>query len=220
MTRVSVRGSGQVLDLATSRLFIAGFAGRDEASARRHIDELAAIGVPVPEQIPAFYELDPGLLTTQPQARVDSGATSGEAEAVLIRSAGREYLGIGSDHTDRAIEQRDIAASKAACPKPIAGEVIALPDRSLDGRWDEIVLECTVDGDRYQRAALGTLRTPDDLVGRLAAAVGPLDQDFVLYMGTVPLLSGDFRYGTAWTVRLVLPVDSAVVHSYRVKRES
>lgn len=219
MTEVAVRGTGVALDLSACQVFVCGFAGRDEASVRVHLDELAAIGVPVPDDLPTFYELDRTILTTAPAIVVASGATSGEVEAVLVRHGGAYYVGVGSDHTDRDAERHDIAASKAACPKPVSREVVPLADCTAGGRWDEITIESRVDGRPYQNARLAGLRAPDDLLRRLEAAVAP-DGDLVLFMGTPPLLDGAFRFGTEWALRLRLPDDTELKHSYTVELES
>ncbi|WP_067460187.1 DUF2848 family protein [Actinomadura macra] len=197
-----LRFNGGELECAPRHLIVAGYTGRDEAAARVHIEELAAIGVPEPPSVPAFYRLDPGLLTAEPVIAVAGGNTSGEVEPVLIRHRDRHYLGVGSDHTDRDIERTGIAAAKAACPKPLGGEVVELPDG--EAAWDAIRVESSVDGNRYQSGTLAELRTPGDLLGRLADAVGDLDGDVVVFAGTLPLLGGVFAPGRRWQLSLTV----------------
>jgi hypothetical protein len=62
---------------------------------------LRALGVATPERTPAFYRVDPGLLTTATRIGVEGTFTSGEVEPVLIVHQGRLLLSVGSDHTDR-----------------------------------------------------------------------------------------------------------------------
>ncbi|QXJ22261.1 DUF2848 family protein [Actinomadura graeca] len=193
-------GAGD-LECAPRHLIVAGYTGRDEAAVRAHIEELAAIGVPEPPAVPAFYRLDPALLTMEPVVAVDGGNTSGEVEPVLIRHEGRLYLGVGSDHTDRDIERTGIAESKAACPKPLGGEVVQLPDGDA---WDGIRVESSVDGRPYQAGTLATLRTPRDLLARLAEELGELDGDVVVFAGTLPLLGGAFVPGRRWQLALTV----------------
>ena len=180
--------------------------------------ELAAIGVPVPDSFPTFYELDSPLLTTAASLPITAATTSGEVEPVLIRHGGVLYLGVGSDHTDRRMEQTDISLSKAACPKPIAPEVLPLESVLARCGWDDIQVSCTVDGTPYQDGLLARLRDPDDLLDRMAADVGSVEQDFVLFMGTIPLLGTSFTYGTIWDVRLHLPGGDDISHSYVVRQ--
>src|SRR5271170_657328 len=60
-TRHSKAGS-QTIAYATTQLVIAGWAARDEASVKHHIEELAAIGVPPPSSVPLFYRTSASLL--------------------------------------------------------------------------------------------------------------------------------------------------------------
>ena len=204
-----------------TRLVVAGYTGRDETAVRAHIDELAAIGVAPPPEVPMLYELDTDLLTTDPRIRVDGAGTSGEVEPVLIRCAGQWYLGVGSDHTDRDLERADVAGSKAACAKPLGRRVVALPegvaDGAVDSDWDRIGATSTVDGVPYQDGKLSGLRLPSDLIPRV---VGDDDDggDLVIYCGTLPVIDGEFRVGAAWTCELALPSGVVLTHSYQVDR--
>lgn len=198
------------------RLIVAGYTGRDEAAVQAHIDELATIGVPRPASVPAFYELDPELLTTEAIVEVGGSDTSGEAEPVLVRHDGHWYLGVGSDHTDRNLERSDIARSKAACPKPLSERVLALPDELSTLDWDGIRLASTVDGVEYQRGTLAQMRTAADLVTRMAEVTGAGDGELVVFCGTLPLLTGEFRPGTQWEVSLQTP-DETLTCAYDTK---
>jgi hypothetical protein len=135
---------------------------------------------------------------------------------VLIRDNGRHYLGVGSDHTDRDLERADIAASKAACPKPVGHQVTALPDDLVALNWDAIDVESDVDGQPYQRGSLAALRTPTDLLSRLTSTLGELGDDLVIFCGTVPLLTGEFRAGRRWRLQLKLDPNTSLTHSYEV----
>ncbi|GLY70705.1 DUF2848 family protein [Amycolatopsis taiwanensis] len=211
-----VVGTGERLELSPRRLVIAGYTGRDEASVEAHISELAAIGVPRPATVPAFYDLDPALLTTAAVVEVASESTSGEVEPVLLRHGGRYFLAVGSDHTDRDLERSDIGASKAACPKPIGNLVteIGADPAALD--WDNVRADSSVDGWPYQKGTLSELRRPADLLGRLGAVEG----DFVLFCGTFGLLGGEFVHGTYWRLHLELPGGPTLTHAYESKQRS
>ncbi|RKN37020.1 DUF2848 family protein [Streptomyces hoynatensis] len=211
---IRVAGTGEELALRPTRLIVAGYTGSDAAAVAAHIEELAAIGIPPPPTVPAFYDLDPALLTCEATVRVRGAQTSGEAEPVLIRHQGRHLLTVGSDHTDRAMERTGIAASKAACPKPVGrlaadlgADLAALP-------WESLSLESTVDGTPYQRGGAGGLRHPADTLARMTAALGEPEGDLVLFLGTLPLLTGSFVYGTRWRLRLGLPDGTRLEHAY------
>ena len=209
----TIAGSGRVISVRPGYLVIAGFTGRDEASVTEHVRELAAIGVPVPADVPAFWQLDLALLTADEVIEVAGLSTSGEAEPVIVRHEGRLYLGVGSDHTDRDLERTDIAGSKAVCPKPVSGQIVELPGGGDDGVWDRIELSCAVDGVPYQQGTLAALRRPSDLLARLRS-----DGDLVMFCGTLPLLNGEFVTGTAWDLGLHVPGQATLQHRYQVRR--
>jgi hypothetical protein len=209
-------GTDSDLSLDAPRLIIAGYTGRDAAAVAAHIEELAAIGIPPPASVPAFFELDPGLVTSDPVVQIAGSNTSGEVEPVLIRHNGRHYLGVGSDHTDRDVERTDIAASKAACPKPVSHQIVALPEDLAALHWDAIDVASDVDGEPYQRGSLAVMRTPTDLLSRLTGALGEFDGDLVMFCGTVPLLTGAFRAGRRWRLELKLDPNISLTHTYEV----
>jgi uncharacterized protein DUF2848 len=218
--KLRVAGTGELVELTPEKLVVAGYTGRDEAAVAEHIAELAAIGVPAPERVPAFYDLDPALVTSAEEVPVSGPMTSGEVEPVLIRHGGRFFLGVGSDHTDRDLERADIGLSKAACPKPLGGTVAAIGPEDWPRVWDDITLESTVDERGYQRGSAGTLREPGDLLARLTEAVGEIAGDFVLYCGTVPVLGGEFFAGESWRIRLEVPGGPSLTHGYRTVKRS
>ena len=65
--------TGQRHRVAPQRLIIAGFTGREQSEVDKHVEELRAFGAVAPESTPAFFDLDPGLLTT--------------ADAIAVRTA-------------------------------------------------------------------------------------------------------------------------------------
>lgn len=213
--RLTVAGTGEPLTLAPQRLVIAGYTARDRIAVQAHIDELARIGVAPPPRVPMYYEVPAELATTEPTIVVDGEETSGEIEAVLLTTGGRRFVGLGSDHTDRAVERRDIPESKASAPKPLAGAVLPL-DRVEPG-WDDVELTCHLDGEPYQRGRLAAMLPPAALLDDVDP---PLDGDALMFLGTLPLLGGAFRYGTTYSLGLRLPDGTALHHTYDVKRRS
>lgn len=209
-------------DLDGARLIIIGYAARDEKSVRHHIDELAKIGVAPPPEVPMLYELDAELVTTAPSITVGGPQTSGEVEPVLIRSKRRWYLSVGSDHTDRDMERDDVWSSKAACAKPVADKMIALPDGveegSFDSVWDRCVMRSTADGDDYQAGTLLALRQPSDIIARVRAYGDDEAETLVLFAGTLPILDGVFRPSESFFGEIDLGQGTALDLSYRVHR--
>src|SRR5689334_25311783 len=92
------------VSVAPETLIVAGWAGRDEAALRHHIEELAAIGVPRPSSVPVYYRVASATLTQSPRLEVLGEDTSGEGEPIVVALADGLWLGLGSDHTDRKAE--------------------------------------------------------------------------------------------------------------------
>lgn len=218
--RFYVAGTEERLDVVPDRLIVAGYTARDEQAVAEHIAELAAIGVPEPASVPAFYDLNPALLTTDTVVEVDGATSSGEVEPVVLRHHDSYYLAVGSDHTDRALERHDIAASKAACPKPVGQLVVPLGADLSAADWDTITACSSIDETPYQRGALSTLRTPLDLLARLEERLGDLPGDLVVFGGTLPLLTGEFIHGSCWRLHLRLADGRTLTHSYETKQRS
>ena len=114
---------GDPLELDLKHLVIAGWTGRDPAAIQHHIDELAALGVPAPSQTPLYYRVSAALLTPADRIEAVGDASSGEVEPMILQAGGRRWLGLGSDHTDRALEAHSGAMSKQVCAKPCATEL-------------------------------------------------------------------------------------------------
>lgn len=171
-------------------LVIAGWAGRDEAALRHHVEELAAIGVPRPSAMPVFYRVDAQTLTQAPMLSVLGPDSSGEVEPLLVSLADGLWLGLGSDHTDRKAETFGIALSKQLCGKPIASALWRLAE--VEGHWDEIEMRAfaVIDGKRelYQEGKLASLRTPADLISRKPG--GGLPPGSAMFCGTLGAIGG------------------------------
>ena len=168
-------------------LIMAGWTGRDRAAVDHHIAELAALGVPGPSRIPTFYRLDPALLAGPvPEIHVLGEDTSGEVEVVLLAFADGLWVGLGSDHTDRAMEVHGVALAKQLCRKPMAGGLWRFDE--VSAHWDEMMLRAYIaeDGERalYMESALGAVRPPADLIQALAADLGQTGEP-ALAVGTV-----------------------------------
>lgn len=211
---------GAEVEIAPTHLVVAGYTGRDQEAVRHHIDELAAIGVPEPETIPAFYPLETELLTTGDVIEVDGAQSSGEVEPVLIRANGSYYLTVGSDHTDREMETVGIRLSKAACPKPIASTLIELGDPPALVDWDSIVVRSWVDGELYQEGPLSSMLPITEVLAEWDQISGSKDVALVLFGGTRPLLDGTFRYGRDWRMQLEVPGHPAIELTYTVSVRS
>ena len=193
---------GSVHLLRPRHLVIAGFTGRERSSVESHLEELRALGVEVPEEVPAFFDLSPDLLTTADQVVVADTFTSGEVEPVVAKVDGKWFLCVGSDHTDRALEAKSIQLSKEACSKVISRDCIQV-DALAD--WDAIEIAGWADGELYQSGTLAEMMPLAQLMEAAEAARGPLGDGDVLFLGTLPVLGGGLRAAGRFEGELRIP---------------
>lgn len=166
------------------RVFLAAFTGRDPEVVAQHIHELAAIGVTAPASTPSVFELNHTSVRQTGALVVNGSNTSGEVEAVVIRSDDQLLLTVGSDHTDRELEKTDIAASKAVCHKVVGTQCISLG--KIDD-WDAIEARLYADGQLCQRGELRLLMPLEEILRCLREQHGTvLSNGEVLFLGTIP----------------------------------
>lgn len=191
--------SGSLLiSFEATDLVMAGWTGRDREAVQHHIDELETLGVPPPSKTPLFYRIDPALLAGSVSGiTVVGDSSSGEVEVALLQMADGLWVGLGSDHTDRAFEAHSVQLSKQLCRKPMA-ETLWSYDDVID-HWDDLILRAHISegGDRvlYQEGTLAQVRRPEDLVSayldeRGLAADGGLPVGTVIFCGTLPAIGG------------------------------
>lgn len=201
-------GITRAVPFTVDRMVNAGFTGRDQDEVRHHLDELAAKGIDVPDETPLVYPVIPDTITAASKITVYGKETAGEIEYVLfVTPEGRVFVGIGSDHTDRALEILDIPRAKQICPNLIAPVVWDLED--VKGHWDDLVMECTVtkDGDEilYQKGSLNLLMSPAELMAFVSEKIeGPLNNT-VIFSGTVKMETDGFVYADRFRGRLSDP---------------
>jgi len=215
--QLQVAGVG-ARNVQIDRLVIAGWAGRDEAAVRHHIEELQAIGVKPPSTVPCYYPLAATLLTTDAEIEVPRADSSGEVEAVLLSTPEGLLVGIGSDHTDRKVEAYDVTVSKQMCAKPVSQDVWRFEE--VAGHWDQLISRTwrVRDGARalYQEGPMTGLRDPRELAEKYAGPSG-LPVGTAMYCGTHAVI-GQLGYGEAFEMELHDPVlNRSLRHAYRVR---
>lgn len=185
MTELTLTLGDRRATVAIETTIVAGWTGRDRAAVEAHIAELEAVGVPRPSTAPVFYRVSSSRLTTS--AEIESTpASSGEVEAILLGHAGRLWVGVGSDHTDREAETFGVALSKQMCDKPIAAGLWAYED--VAAHWDELILRSWVDNDvLYQEGTLAGLMAPNELMSVAEPRVG---DGTLMFCGTFPAIGG------------------------------
>ena len=215
------KGAGEPHPLSVTSLILAGYTGRDRAAVLAHIAELEKAGVAPPTRVPSVFIVPPSLTTIAPEIAVASASTSGEAEFVLISTPEGRLVGIGSDHTDRAMERVDIDAAKAACPKVIGRDLWRYED--VSDHWDALEIRSwsTLAGQRriYQEGTLAQFMDVERLIREMTAAGEPEKDGRALFGGTLPLVRGDFEYGDRFEAQLRDPVRGRVLRLlYDVRR--
>lgn len=204
---VETQGGDQELILHCRTVYVIGFAGRNTELVRRHIEELSIqLGVEPPAHIPEIYVCGPDLLTMEGMIPKTGERTSGEVEYLMLVHEGRLYIGIGSDHTDREEEARDILRAKQCCGKPVGRKL--WPYGELEDHWDSIIMRSWLreDGreEAYQDGTTEALRRPEEILEILKERTGSVE-DCIIYSGTVPLL-GDYRFAPGMRCELTDPV--------------
>jgi hypothetical protein len=189
---------GESVQLTPEAFIIAGYTGRDRAMVQKHIDELEREGISPPPEVPMWYEMPPAILTTAAVIEVSSPQSCGEVEPVLICVKNVLYLGIGSDHTARDVEREDIATSKRVCPKPLGRKIVRVAE--LGAAFDALTLESWTDGEAYQSGTVAQIVPLQTILDGFRAR--KQSTSFVLYCGTVPLLTHGFRFGSKFTAKI------------------
>jgi hypothetical protein len=202
-------GQAQQLSFEYTRMVNAGYVGRNQDEVQKHIQELAAKGIPGPQTTPTLYPVLCRTLSTESAIEVFGAKTSGEVEYVLlVENEQTIYVGLGSDHTDRHLEEVDIPRSKQICPNLISSTVWALDE--IQDHWDELIMRSTVvlDGKEvaYQEGKLELILSPAQLMDFVRSKIpGPLDKT-IIYSGTVGMKTDGFVYGQRFQAQLTDPI--------------
>ncbi len=199
-------------------LVIAGWTGRESARVEAHVRELEAAGIPRPPRTPMFYLLSAALLTTADAITVVGPATSGEIECLLISRDDGLWVGLGSDHTDRALERTSVAKSKQVCHKPAARTLWRFSD--VAGHWDQLELRSFIDIDGvrtpYQSGTAAAMLPPQALVKDLISRGGAFEPGTVMFCGTLATISA-IRPSSRFEMELHDPVLGRTIrHEYRI----
>jgi hypothetical protein len=199
-----------------------GYAGRNQESVAAHVRELAELGVPVPSRIPSMYWIDPERITDGSELFVVGDETSGEVEFFLASDeAGRWYVALASDHTDRKLEAVSVSKAKQICTKAVSSTVWPLDE--LEDHWDDLILESRVaDGNEpfseYQRGRTGLLLPPETLLALSKEDLPYEATRFALFSGTIPLSAKETRFASRWELLLSDPVLGRELRgAYRVR---
>ncbi|MER5173632.1 DUF2848 domain-containing protein [Thioclava sp. GXIMD2076] len=179
--------NGRTLPIAFSNLIVAGWTGRNADAIAHHIEELAALGVAPPSTTPLYYRVSAPLLTQASEIEVVGADSSGEVEPLIVQTGAERYLGMASDHTDRALEAHSVAMSKQVCAKPCATAL--WPWAEVEDHLEEIEMRSYIfeggDWVLYQEGTLASIRPLTDLID--GSGLADLAQN-----GAVGMLCGTF----------------------------
>jgi len=204
---VESEGRTAPLNFRVRRMVNAGFVGRDRATVQAHIDEMRHLGIPAPASVPVFFALTADNVTTADQIEVIGRDTSGEAEYVLLVNQHDVFVGVGSDHTDRALEGASIRKSKQVCKNVLSARVWRF--RDVRDHWDELELRSWVRSPEngpevlYQEGRLATILAAETLIDLVRARIKDERWDgLVIFSGTVPMVAGKIIYGSEFRCEL------------------
>ena len=212
--KIKIEVSEEVKTFNIERLVCAGYTGRDKEMVKKHILELEKFGIPPPNKVPTFYELPVELLTMSDHIIVHGPRTSGEVEYVLFVDRGEIFVGLGSDHTDRDLERKDVKRAKATCPKVVAKKVWLYDE--VKPHWDKIEIRSYVAENEklklYQRGDLSFILPPESLIEELKGE----KEGLVLFSGTVPVI-GELSFSDRFKMEIIDPVlKRKIEHEYKI----
>lgn len=203
--------------IALRTAVVAGWTGRDPVAREKHIAELVTLGVARPSTTPIYYRVSASRLTTAPQIEAVGENSSGEVEVVLIRAAGKVWVGVGSDHTDRKVETYNVTISKQVCDKPIAPELWPFDD--VRDHWDSLILRSWIEegGERrlYQEGAVAAMLVPDTIVAGFEPN-GELADGTAMFCGTLAARDG-IRPSSRFSFELADPIrNRSIAYAYDI----
>jgi len=177
--------------VSVKQLVVAGWTSRNLSSMESHITELEELGIPRPSKTPTFYRCSVDQLTMDYEFQVIGENSSGEIEFIILSLEDGYWIGLGSDHTDRAVEAFDVTVSKQMCAKPISNSLWRYED--VKDHWDKLILKSTivVNGkeEAYQEGPVTTMRDPNELIS-LYTNQGKLSLGTLMFCGTLAVSGG------------------------------
>ncbi|MGM0602048.1 MAG: DUF2848 family protein [Bacillota bacterium] len=208
-----------VLSYEIEKLICVGFSGRNQEEVLKHVEELEEEGITAPEQLPTIYPCSKTLSTYDDEIQVISEKSSGEVEVILLFKGDDIYLGLGSDHTDRALETVDIGKSKQSCPKPHSRILWKMED--VKDHLDDLKLKSwsIENGEKelYQEGTMEGLLPLDEIINFVKENYQENLEGTVVFCGSVPMKSG-MAFGDRFELELEDPVlGRKISHKYSIK---
>jgi predicted amidohydrolase len=195
------RPGDRPLQMPVKKVAIAGYTGRDQEAVARYVAKLEEEGIAAPESTPVVFPCGVDRVVCHDVIDVTGDRTCGEVEFVLLVTREGIHVTVGSDHTDRALEQDSIVLSKQVVPKVVADVAWRLDD--VADHWDRLVLKSWVGEERrpYQETGVDFFLSPDDILELVGAEPGT-----VIFGGTVSSLAGGFDFDPMFHGSLIDPL--------------
>lgn len=203
------------LEFEVRKLVNAGRSGRDTEAVKKHMEELRKSGINVGHEFPIFWPKTPDRVTTSSKFEVlPKTVSSGEVEFALLVDKNTIYVGVGSDHTDRGIQETDLVAAKEIYYNVLAPKVWIYEE--VKEYWDELVMRSWVkEGENcklYQEGKLVGILKPEKILEEVKLRVGNNLNGLVVFSGTFPTLSGKLSYSSYFEVELRDDKVGRVIH--------
>jgi hypothetical protein len=210
------------LQFDVKRIVNGGYVGRDFKAVEAHIEELRREGIAPPPSIPMLFPVMSHNITTSSSIEVVGDKTSGEAEFVLLSDGQNIYVGVGSDHTDRELERYSIVKSKQVCQNVLSPRVWRYEE--VKSSWDDLMIGSWTKLDErgewvpYQRASLSAIISANEIMDLVKSKLKDgQDEGLVIFSGTVPILTGEMLFGSAFRAELIDgKAERSLICEYRV----
>lgn len=182
----------RLVTIRIDEVYNVGYSGRDQEVVRKHVEELAEMGVAVPKNVPTIYPVSSSSVTADSVVEVAHDKTSGEIEYVLFINGDEQYLAIGSDHSDRDLEAYSVPMAKQICPNLVSDTVWDMHE--VADHFDRLIMRAyvTKDGTRslYQEGSVDELLAPAQQVKLIEDYLGRRCGNAAIYSGTLPTKEG------------------------------
>lgn len=204
MVQLAIEGGGK-LDFKVKKIICGGYTARDPKTYLE-IERLRKGGVTTPKSIPIFFPKIADRITTADRIEVlAENSTSGEAEFVLLFDRDETYVAVGSDHTDRKLEDHNLLAAKQMCTNVISAAVWRYEE--VADHWDDLILRSWVekDGQRelYQEGRLALIMKVAELIDKVKEQITGDLGGLALYSATIPIIGGEYCFSPRFEAELI-----------------
>jgi len=213
-------GSTEPLTLPITNIANCGLAVEEER-AQAHLNEMEEEGIVVTQDPPIVFQIPSRAVTTADRLEVNDPKTSGEVEYVLFPTEDEVYVGVASDHTDRAMEtvEEDIPKSKTVCPNVVSETVWPLSE--VRAHWGQFQLKSWTGSDDesvlYQDTQVDVFYTPEKLIETVEQHSTVPTEGMAIFSGTIEAI-GDLEYGDFFVAKMHDPVlDRSLSLDYEVE---